>query len=170
LIHSDQRSADDRELRRALGKLTGSIPSASRNCLVIGVCCFLEDMLRRLGNLALPDYDSRFKKDKAEHRENFLKTHVRVLGADVGVDFRPMERQLRQLDHTVVIRNSLVHAWGKVETSTNPLKIREVLNEVKWAEKTADGYVALDDQAYPEVMIATMELVEHVFEQLQPAT
>jgi len=169
LIHGEPRPQDDSELRRALAKLTGPIPSTSRNCLLIAVCCLLEDLLRRAGNLVLDDYDLAFKKDKQEHRENCLRTHRRVLETTVGIDFNPVKKQVALLDHAILIRNSVVHAWGKVETSTNPDRLREVLNAISWADETRDGYVALDDQAYPDVMIAAMELVEHVFEQLHPS-
>jgi hypothetical protein len=169
LVNKGQRPPNAPEIQYALEKLTGPTASTSRNCMFIAVCCFLEDLLRRAGNLALDDYDSEFKRDKKENRENFLRTHVRVLQTKVGIDFNSVKKHVVLLDHAVLIRNSLVHAWGKVDTSTNSDKLREALDTVDWAVESADGYVALDDQAYLRVMIATVELVEHVFEQLPPS-
>ncbi len=169
LMNKDQRVADDPETQRALGNLTGPIACTSRNSLVIAVCCFLEDLLRRVGNLAIVGYDSEFKKDKNKHHDNFLKTHLRVLNTMAGIDCEPVKSQLVLLDYAILIRNSLVHAWGKIETSTNPDRLREALNAVDWAVESADGYVALCDQAYPEVMTAAVRLVTHVLKQLLPS-
>lgn len=169
LINKGRRSADDPEIQQALGTLSGPIASTLRNCLFIAVCCFLDDLLRRAGNLILNDYDAMFRKNKQEHRDNFLKTHLRILETRVGMKFQPLHNQIAQLDYAVSVRNALVHAWGKVETSTNPDRLREVLGALTWAVESGDGYIALSDQAYPDTMHATMDLVEYVFEQLRPS-
>ncbi len=161
-VNEGRLSLENPEVQRAIGKLNGPIASTSRNCLLIAVCSLLEDVLRRAGNLALKDYDSIFKKDKNDHREDFLRTHRRILEAEAGIHFEPVADYVGALERAVLIRNSVVHAWGKVETSTHPEILRKTLDEIKWADETQDGYICLYDDAVPEVMWAAEQVIEWV--------
>lgn len=167
LANTGTCSLADPETQRGLGRLSGPIPSTSRNCMLITVCCLLEDLLRRAGNIALVDYDVVFKQDKKEHHEHFLATHLRAMKTKAGINFVPVQEHVDQLEHAILIRNSIVHAWGKVETSQNPDRLRDTLGKVSWAEESGDGYIVLDDQAYADVMQAVIGLVRHVFTQLR---
>ena len=144
-----QLSPNNADLHKALFKIDYLIAPTFRNCMLIAVCTYLEESLRRLGNLIIDDYDSKVKQLKSG---NWLKKQLRVYRSQIGADLNSIKKHIKKFEEIIFIRNAIVHSWGKVDAHRNPSKIKKIIDDNHWAEVSVDGLIYLDDQAYAYAM------------------
>ncbi len=163
MVNRGELSPSGRDLGRALSRLEYLVATTFRYCMLTAVCTFLEESMRMLGELVIDDYGEKVKR---ERRGSWLKKQCRVYKSCSEIELSGIADKIRLFEDVIVVRNAVVHAWGRIDACRGHKKLREVVSRHSWAEETADGYVFLDDQAVPDAMIASGEIVNHVLDQI----
>lgn len=163
----------DSELSKALTKLNYRIPSTFRNCMIVGVCTLIEDFLLLIGNNTIitnfekkADNVKPTEEEKKEGGLSKIKRYLRVLQGELSIDFTPINKDLQLIDDFVTIRNSIVHAWGKIDSEKDNKrdKLRDIISQRKWVEETGDGYIFLKHEAYADSITPVQSLVNHILD------
>lgn len=148
------------EIRRALHDIVVNM-TTFRYCFLIAVCSFVEDSLKKLGELVVPDYNQKIKNDHPH--DGWFKKHIRLLKS-TEIDVTPIDEQINLFEDIIIVRNAIVHQWGKVETSRNKGKLETIIGKYDWIEKKADGYIFLNDSTVPTALVAAREIAQHILE------
>jgi len=156
-------SKDDPELLEAFSKIDYLILPTFRNCMIVAVCTFLEETLRRVGILSFTDFDSEVNKLSNMSK---IRKYLEVYQSKMAVDLHPIKDYVCRIDDIILLRNAIVHPWGKIDNCTNPEKLREVIARREWVLETGDGYIHLTDQAYAEVFEPVLEIVEYLVDKI----
>ena len=150
---------DDPELNEAFSKIDCLILPTFRNCMLVAVCTLLEETLRRIGTLTVAAFDAQVAKKKTGTK---ISKYLRVLKDQLSLDYNPVDASINVLDHIVVIRNAIAHAWGKIDNCSNPDKIRDAVSNISWAVITDDDYIYLEDEAYADVVEPVLDIIQHI--------
>ena len=150
--------------QEAIFKLDYPIAGTFNNCMVFAGCAFLEDAVRKIGNLAIEEYDSKVKQQKSG---SWLAKHFIVVTSHTKTDLSLIEEQIEQFEKIIIIRNAIAHAWGKVDAGRNPAKLREIIaGNPTWGGVTRDGYIHLEHEAYCAAMKAAKKIIDHMLNKM----
>lgn len=163
MVNRGKLSQSDPDLGRALFRLEYLVATTFRYCMLAAVCTFLEESMTMLGELVIDDYREKVRR---ERRGSWLKKQLRVYKSCSEIEFTGITDKIRLFEDMIVVRNAVVHAWGRIDACRGHKKLREVVSRHSWAEETENGYVFLDDQAVPEAMIVSGEIVNCVLAQI----
>jgi len=156
-------SADDPELLEAFSKIDYLILPTFRNCMIVAVCTFLEETLRRIGILSFTDFDSEANKLSNMSK---IRKYVQVYQSNMAIDLGPIQDSICTIDDIILLRNAIVHAWGKIDNCTNPEKLREIIARRGCVLETGDGYIYLNDEAYANVVEPVLGIVEYLINEI----
>lgn len=132
-----------------------------RYSMLIAACTFLEESIKFITRHLIVDYEVKLKDAK---RVSWLSKHLDMLASCINLDIKSIESHKKIFEDVILVRNTIAHAWGRVETSKYPEKLREIASRHDWANITDEGFLVLDDQAVPNAMIAAVEIVEHILQ------
>ncbi len=130
-----------------------------RYSMLVAVCTFLEESIKFITKQVIPDYHVRVKKLK---RGSWLGKHLQMLASQAGLDIKLIEREQMKFEDVILVRNTIAHAWGRVDACKYTPRLREVVARYDWVEITGDGFLELTDQAIPDAMTAALEITEHI--------
>jgi hypothetical protein len=128
--------------------------------MFVGVCSFLEEALKEVTKLLVSDYGEKIKKEQGK-KGNWMEKHVRVLTA-VGINFSPIQAELKTFDRCITLRNCLVHDSGKVAEAKDADAVRTAVQHVDTAEISADGYLFFGDLVCITAMWTADVIVRHL--------
>lgn len=156
-------SRDDPELLAAFSQIDYRILPTFRNSMIVAVCTFLEETLRRIGMLSFSNFDSEANKLSNMSK---IRKYLKVYESNMAIVLGPIEDHICTIDDIISLRNAIVHAWGKIDNCTNPDKLREIIARRSWVLKTDDGYIFLDDQAYADAVDPLLRIVEYILDKI----
>lgn len=130
-----------------------------RYSMLVAACTFLEESIRFITRQLIADYEARLKDTK---RGSWLSKHFELLASCVDLDVKSIERQKIIFEDVILVRNTIAHAWGRVDASKSPQKMRAVVSRHDWANISNDGFLVLGDQAVPDAMLAAVEIIENI--------
>ncbi len=132
-----------------------------RYAMLVAVCSFLEEAMKAITRHLVADYDSRIEGSK-KRRENWLRTHIRILHEAISLDLTTIQSQLETFHDLITLRNCVVHAWGKLAGTKNPGTVQAAVSRIETVEVSRDGYLVFGDQVVPAAIIAAEEIAESV--------
>ena len=162
-VNRGKISEDDPELLEAFSKIDYLILPTFRNCMIVAVCTFLEETLRRIGMLSFSDFDSEANKLSNMSK---IRKYLEVYQSNMAIDLSSIQDHICAIDDIVLLRNAIVHRWGKIESCANPDKLREIIERRKWVLETGDGYIYLNDEAYADVVEPVLEIVKYLVDKI----
>jgi hypothetical protein len=155
------------EMQEVLHDIEYGLTLTFRYCMLVAVCSYVEDSLKKIGELVVSDYSQKIKSDHSH--DSWFRKHLRVLESDAKIDFTAIESDISLFEDIITVRNAIVHTWGKVDEVKNPAKLETIIENKKkkygtnnWIEKTANGYIFLNDLALPNAKITATNIVRHV--------
>lgn len=143
-VNKGRIQSNDPELSVAFAKLNYLIPSTFRNCMIVGACTLIEDILLLIGSYTVPGFESHVGRLSNMSK---IRKYLSVLGDEIPMDFTTIDRQLQLIYDIVKIRNAIVHRWGKIDNCNNHIALRNIISQRNWVEETGDGYIFLNDEA-----------------------
>jgi hypothetical protein len=149
LEHYDQKRIERAEANRALNRMEYGLLRTHRFMALMGVCAFVEESVKRIAAVKVPDAKTRETTMKQVEGSAFAK-HVHLLKELCDFDPDPVQSQIDQFKDAITLRNAVTHEWGKIddtdrEKSTNAAleRLAEVAKQPNYelAGRSADGYL-----------------------------
>jgi hypothetical protein len=156
-ISVGELSKQDPLVGQAFFRIDCIVGNTFRYTMLAGVCSFLEEALKEMSRRVVPDYKQKLN----EKRGNFLSRHIAIL-SDAGLNAAPIQGSIDRFHAMITVRNSIVHAWGKLSAVGNPKRLRESLDMIESAEVSKDGFVVLGDEVIPEAVNSAEEIADHI--------
>jgi hypothetical protein len=144
-------TANDPAIGRVFFQIEYVFGNTIRYTMLVGVCSFLEEALKAIARLRVANYEAALAEQK---HGNWLKKHIHLLSKSIVLDLSSIQGDLDKYAALIVLRNCVVHAWGKVSESQNPGRIEAAVLAIESAEITKDGYLFFGDQVVIEAIIA----------------
>lgn len=163
-VNDGKIQPDDPEFKKAIFKLDCHVLPTFRNCIFLGACTFVEDVLLRFSIEVIQDFSEQTRKLKRRSRMSTIRRYLKVLESQLTIDFTRIDNDLLLIDDIVKIRNAIAHAWGKVDSCNNHTALRDIISRRDWVYESEDGYISLSDVAYAEAIEPVLELVEHILD------
>jgi len=157
-LNSGELNPQDRSYKDARFEIE-IIAQTFRYSMLVAICTFLEESINSITEGLVPDYHMRLKN---ENRGTWLRKHLQMLAWSAGLDMKPIEKEQSMSEDIILLRNTIAHAWGRVQASKAAPKLREIVCQYQWVEITGDGFFELTDQAIPETMIVPEEIIDHI--------
>lgn len=132
-----------------------------RYSMLVAVCTFLEESIKFITRQLIEDYKSKLKEKK---RGSWLNKHLELLSSYASLDVESIESRKILFNDVILVRNTIAHAWGRLEASNNPKKLRDTISRHDWIKINNEGFIILDDQSIPNALVAAMEIVEHILQ------
>ena len=132
-----------------------------RYSMLVAVCTFLEESIKFITQQLNKDYKSKRKDIK---QGSWLSKHLELLASCAGLEIKSIESQKILFNDVILIRNTIAHAWGRVEVSKSPKKLCDTISQYDWININDEGFIILDDQAIPNALVAALEIVEHILQ------
>jgi hypothetical protein len=132
-----------------------------RYSMLVAVCTFLEESIKFITRQLIKDYKSKLKITK---QGSWLSKHLELLASCAGLEIKSIESQKILFNNVILIRNTIAHAWGKVEASKSPKKLRDIISQYDWININDEGFIILDDQTIPNALVAALEIIEHILQ------
>ena len=132
-----------------------------RYSMLVAVCTFLEESIKFITRQLIKDYKSKLKITK---QGSWLSKHLKLLASCAGLEIKSIESQKILFNNVILIRNTIAHAWGKVEASKSPKKLRDIISQYDWININDEGFIILDDQTIPNALVAALEIIEHILQ------
>ena len=158
LANSD---ADQATIGQLFFRLEYVLGNTFRYSLLIGVCSYLEEALRTICELVIADHDSQLHAVRGKH---WLAAHRKLLENDAVVSFETVEDEYCLMDDMVVVRNCLVHAWGRMSKCKNRQRLDQIVSRRPFLQVSMDGYLVITDEGVPSAVDASGEIVNHVLQ------
>lgn len=162
-VNNEEIQHSSQEVSEALFKLNYLILPTFRNCMLLGACTLIEDILLLLGTDTIPHFKFQVLKLRCL-RMSTIRRYLRVLESQLTIDFTFINNDLLLIDDIVKIRNAITHAWGKIDNCKNPAELRKIVSRRNWVEETADGYILVSDEAYADAIEPVLKLVKHILD------
>jgi len=150
---------------RAFFRIECIVGNTFRYTMLAGICSFLEEAVKEMSRRVVPEYERKLKKKEG----NFLRRHIDVL-CDAGLDVASIQTEIDKFHALITLRNSIVHAWGKVSAGRCPEQLRACIATIETAEESKDGFVYLGDQVIPEAICSAEEIADHILTTMLNAT
>lgn len=157
-VNEDELKPQEPPLKQDLFEIE-VVTDTFRYSMLVATCTFLEEFIRFITRQLIADYEAKLKDAK---RGSWLSKHLELLASCVDLDIKSIERQKIIFEDVILVRNTITHAWGRVEASKSPEKLRAIVSRHDWANISNDGFLVLDDQAVPDAMLAAVEIVENI--------
>jgi hypothetical protein len=160
------RTCEDQEV---LGKYFFHLDYVVRNtfryCMLTAYCSFLEEAVKMLCERSVEDYDTKFN---AIRRGNWLSKHRQVLGRHPSVDLAAIEDELDTMeDFFVVVRNCIVHAWGRLEKCRNKAQLHKIVERRGGLFGTSgDEFLVVEGDAVSTASVTSRTIVNKLLEDL----
>ena len=164
MVNDKKIQPDNPEFKKAIFKLDCHVLPTFRNCILLGACTFVEDILLRFGIEVIEDFSEQTRKLKSRNRMSTIRRYLKVLESQLTIDFTPINNDLLLIDDIFKIRNAIAHAWGKVDSCNNHTALRDIMSRRGWVYESEDGYISFSDVAYAEAIGPVLELVEHILD------
>lgn len=158
-IDEGEYSKDDAAVGQMIFDLEYVVANTVRYTMLVGVCSFLEEALKAITKRLVPDYSAKLE---AEKRGNWLRKHIRILSTSVGLDAEPLNANLDKFHDLIILRNCIVHAWGKVTEARDPNAVETAAKRIETAEISKDRYLVLGDQVIPAAINTAERIAEAV--------
>jgi len=135
-----------------------------RYMMLIGACSFVEEAVKQISQMVIADYDEQIG-GRPRH-EGEVRKHIVILTEGGLVDEGSLQPQLDSIYRFVDLRNSIVHAWGRIEGTRNPQRLRDGIaalitsNSGMKIVETKDGFLYLNDQVIPSAIVASEEFID----------
>ena len=170
-IHSDELDVNSKELVDFdRNKLEKWYPEVLREAILVMFCSLMEEVLRDIAKICVPNYDDEIKRENG----SWLKKHLGVLNKAKGVDVS--EDDVEFLQYFIDLRNCVVHAGGNVNKSRYGDGIKEAVSSLQEYGRShgsymlgewEDGYLKLDDHFVPVLVKKGEKIINGVFKNLQ---
>ncbi len=150
---------DDPELGRVVFHLEYVLANTFRTCMLSAVCSFLEEALKSMGSLLVPQYDAELKKREGR----WLKKNLLALRDMAGVDCQSVQASVDRFDDLIVLRNCVVHSGGSVAGDRKPEDVRAAVKRIDSpdiAEISRDDFLIFGDQLVPEAITVAEDIAE----------
>lgn len=154
------RSLGEDEVGRMYHHLQYVVGGTFRYTMLTAVCSYLEEALKAICRLACSSYDAEIG---VPQKGSWLDKHVRLLQSH-GVLFDPVNTYIATMKDMVIVRNCIVHAWGKVAEATDPTSVRAALGRHDYFDEFKDGFIAVDDEAAVRALEAAGEIVDFLMD------
>ncbi|MGB2861998.1 MAG: hypothetical protein WBC05_01615 [Sedimentisphaerales bacterium] len=151
------------ELNKAFFEYDYHILPTFRNCMLLGACTLIEDVLLRFGTDIIPDFKVHVH-ELSRSRMSTVRKYLQVLESQLTIDFTFIENDLQLIDDIFKIRNAIAHAWGKIDSCNNHAALRVIISRRSWVQETGDGYILVEDVAYADAITPVLTLVEHILD------
>jgi len=153
-------SQNDPAIGEIIVHLEFVVGNTFRYTMVVGVCSFLEEAIKRITKRLVADYDAKIK---AQRGGNWLSKHMRVLSHHAGLKIECLKGELDKFDDLIRLRNCIVHAWGNVAGARDPATVQTAVQRIETAEISKDGYLVLGDQVVPEAICTAENIADAIF-------
>ena len=152
---------EDPRLAEAFFHIDCVVRSTFRYTMLVGVCSFLEEAMKEMSRRIVTDYEDRLKQQQKKKKGNWLHHHVAIL-VNAGLDTSAIQLVIDTFHALITIRNSIVHAWGKVSRERRPEKLTACIDQIETADVSKDGYILLGDQVVPGALVASRQISNHI--------
>ena len=171
-VNNENIKSTDPEFNKAFSKLNNHVLPTFRNCMLLGACTLIEDVLLQIGTNTITNFENKANKakkgnvckSKKEEGLSKIRKYLQVL--ESKLDFAPIDNDLQLIDDIVKIRNAIAHAWGKIDSCNNPAALRNIISRRDWVKDPGDGYIYLEDEAYADAITPVLNLVEHILDSI----
>lgn len=164
-LNTGELSPDDPDVGRAFFHIDCVVANTFRYTMLAGVCSFLEEALKEICRRVVSDYDRELKKK----RGNFLRKHVSLL-TGVGLNKAPIQASINKFNAMIAVRNSIIHAWGRLPEGESKKRLERNLKMIETAEVSKDGFIVLGDQVIAEAINTAEEIADHILTTMLDAT
>ncbi len=132
-----------------------------RYCFLVAVCSLVEESLKQICELIIPNYSQELKK----FRGSKFHKHIEALKS-AGKNLAPIQEQISLFDDTITVRNAIVHSWGKIDKDKKRAELETIIEKYgkkdgtnSWIEKTKDGEILLNDNS---IIVTATHIVRHI--------
>ena len=163
-VHEFINACDDDNCRTYCDYINRVVRHTFRYCMLIAVCSFLEESVKSLCEVSVPNYSATLN---AIRRGNWLSKHRRLLRSHKKVDVAGIGGHLDTMEDFVAVRNCIVHAWGKLDKCRNKEQLRDIVQRRSdLFEWSADGFLVVGQDAVSTAIVSTRSLVNKLLEDL----
>lgn len=156
-VNKKQLSEKSPEFQSIVSSLEYEIGATFRYSMLTALCSYVEDAFKQITVKLVQDYKAKIKAADG----NWFNRHLAVL-EECGLDIDPIIEDCNKFRQFISLRNSIVHAWGKIDASSNRDILKSIVAEGKWAVETKNGFLVLDDGTPIEAIICAENVVDHI--------
>jgi hypothetical protein len=178
LVKKEDGKLTDDVAGRLLYHFDITLGNTFRYTLVCGVCAILEEAVKAIAVMLIPDAPTRkaaFDRARATIRKtnghcNTLQAYVAVI--DSVVPLAPTDqfnKDMEELTDVITLRNCIQHDWGNIDKSDYAKQVNDALGRIgvaaergnyNLAQRSLDGFLVLGDNMVGHAQCLAIPIID----------